>query len=107
MISFLIVVVAVFVVFGILVLLPLFVKYLNRKDKRLKFLLLVPVIILGYSIYTAINPRDSFYEYDFKEVTGINFPKTGKIIYKIADFPDQSGDYGSVSIVKVDKEFYD
>jgi hypothetical protein len=67
---------------------------------------LIPVIIFGYFIYTAIYPLDNFYKQDFKEVTGIEFPENGEIIYKSADYPDQFGDYASVSIVKVDKDFY-
>jgi hypothetical protein len=106
MIDLLIIVILIFVVFGLFVLLPLFIKFLDRKDKRLKFLLLIPVIFLIYSIYSAIYPPDSFYKHDFKTVTGINFPEQGEIIYKTASFTDMSGDYGSVSIIRVDHEFY-
>jgi amino acid transporter len=105
-IAFLIVIFLIFLVFGLFVLLPIFIKFLNRKDKRLKFLLLIPTIYFVYSIYSAIYPPDSFYKQDFKEVTGIDFPERGEIIYKTASFPDHFGDYGSVSVIKVDKEFY-
>jgi hypothetical protein len=76
-------------------------------DKRLKLIALIPVLTIGYFIYTAFFPTDSFYKDDFKEVTGIEFPDNGEIIYKSATYPDQFGDYGSTSIVKVDKEFYE
>ncbi len=58
-------------------------------------------------IYTAFFPTDSFYKEDFKEVTGIDFPENGEIMYKSSTYPDQFGDYRSTSIVKVDKEFYE
>lgn len=89
------------------VLLPLFIKFLNRKDKRLKFLFLIPLGFLVYSIYASVYPPDSFYRQDFKEVTGVDFPESGQIVFKTASFPDQHGDYGSVSIIKVDREFFE
>jgi hypothetical protein len=94
-------------VFGLLVLLPLLIKHLNKRDKRLKLLLLLPLAYLVYSIYTAVYPPDSFYKIDFKEVTGVDFPSDAEIIFKTASYPDQFGDYGSVSIVKVDRKFYE
>ncbi len=105
--NFIFIPVAILVIFGLVVLLPLLIKYLNRRDKRLKLLLVIPVAFLGYSIYTAIYPLDSFYKQDFKEVTGVEFPDNGEIIFKTAGYPDQFGDYGSVSIVKVDRKFYE
>lgn len=76
-------------------------------DKRLRLIALLPILTIGYFIYTAFFPTESFYKEDFKEVTGVDFPENGEIIYKSATYPDQFGDYGSTSIVKVDKEFYD
>lgn len=76
-------------------------------DKRLRLIALLPILTIGYFIYTAFFPAESFYKEDFKEVTGIDFPDNGEIIYKSATYPDQFGDYGSTSIVKVDKEFYE
>ena len=101
------VLIGILFVFGLVVLLPLFIKYLNKRDKRLKLLLLIPVAYLAYSIYTAVYPSDSFYMQDFKEVTGVDFPDNGEITFKTAGFPDQFGDYGSVSIIKVDRKFYE
>ncbi|HEY3387109.1 MAG TPA: hypothetical protein VGK46_11405, partial [Saprospiraceae bacterium] len=76
-------------------------------DKRLKLIALIPLLTFGYFIYTSFFPPDSFYKEDFKEITGIDFPENGEITYKSATYPDQFGDYGSTSIVKVDKEFYE
>lgn len=76
-------------------------------DKRLRLIALLPILTIGYFVYTAFFPTESFYKEDFKEVTGVDFPENGEIIYKSATYPDQFGDYGSTSIVKVDKEFYD
>jgi hypothetical protein len=91
--------------FGIVVLLPLLIRYLDRYDKRLKLFLLIPVIFIGVSVYTAIYPNDEFYQEDFREITGLEFPKDGDIIFKIASYPDQHGDYGSASIIKITKDF--
>ena len=76
-------------------------------DKRLRLIALIPILTLAYFIYTAIYPNNDFYKDDFKEVTGIEFPASGKIIYKTASYPDQFGDYGSASLIKVDKDFYE
>ena len=64
-------------------------------------------MINGYYIYTAFYPTDSFYKEDFKEVTGLYFPENGEIMFKTGTYPDQFGDYGSTSIVRVDNEFYE
>lgn len=75
-------------------------------DKRLRLLALVPVLVVGYFVYTAFYPTGEFYREDFREVTGVEFPPNGVIAYQSATFPDQFGDYTSVSVVKVDKAFY-
>jgi len=91
---------------GLSILILRFIKRRNY-DKRLRLIALIPILTIGYFIYTAFFPTDSFYKEDFKEVTGIDFPESGEIVYKSATYPDQFGDYGSTSIVKVNKEFYE
>jgi hypothetical protein len=82
----------------------LILRFINKRnyDKRLRLIALIPILTIGCIIYTAIFPPE-----DFKEVTGIEFPDNGEIIYKSATYPDQFGDYGSTSIVKVDRQFYE
>jgi uncharacterized protein YutD len=63
---------------------------------------LIPILIVGYIIYDAFYPDESFYKSDYKEVTGIDFPNNGTIKYKTASFPDQFGDYTSSFLVKLD-----
>ena len=104
------IVLAVIIVVGVPIGLSFLILRIIKKrnyDKRLKLIALIPILIIGYFIYTAFFPTDSFYKEDFKEVTGIEFPENGEIMYKSATYPDQFGDYGSTSIVKVDKEFYE
>jgi hypothetical protein len=73
-------------------------------DKRFRILSILPIIIVGYLIYDAIYPNSDFYESDYKEVTEMEFPKTGKITYKTASFPDTFGDYTSSFIVELDNQ---
>jgi hypothetical protein len=75
-------------------------------DRRLRLLALVPLLGVGYFVYTAFYPTEEFYREDFREVTGVAFPANGAIAYQSATFPDQFGDYTSVSMVRVDKAFY-
>ncbi len=75
-------------------------------DRRLRLLALVPVLVVGYFVYTAFYPTEAFYREDFREVTGVAFPADGAITYQSTTFPDHFGDYTSVSVVRVDKAFY-
>jgi hypothetical protein len=78
----------------------------NREfDKKYRLLALIPLIIVGYFIYDAIYPDTEFYKTDFKEVTEMEFPENGEIIYKTASFPDQFGDYTSSFLAEFDKEY--
>jgi len=84
-------------------------RILKKKGVRPKWrvLSLIPIFIVGYLIFEGFYPSESFYEDDFKEVTGIEFPKNAEFEYKTASFPDHFGDYISISLIKVEKEFYD
>jgi hypothetical protein len=74
-------------------------------DKKYRLLALIPSIIVGYFIYDAVYPDNDFYKTDFKEVTEIEFPEKGEIIYKNASFPDQFGDYTSSFLAEFDEEY--
>jgi hypothetical protein len=101
-----------FVVIVFLFGIPISISYLiyhwvKKKDfsKIYKLLALIPLVFVGYIVYDAFYPDDAFYKTDFKEVTDVEFPQNGKIIYKTASFPDQFGDYTSSFLVEFDVEF--
>ena len=90
------------IVFILAVVIPIGISYIIYKwiknkgfNKRFRLLALIPILIVSYSIYTAIYPSAEFYKTDFKEVTNMEFPEDGIIKYKTASFPDQWGDYTS------------
>ena len=72
-------------------------RWIKKKgyDKRLRLLAIIPILTVGYFIYDAVYPSAEFYKTDFKEVTNMEFPESGKIKYKTASFPDHFGDYTS------------
>ena len=58
-------------------------------------------IFIWYHIYLAFFPSDDFYRHDFKKVTGLAFPASGKILNQYASFPDLHGDYDSCALIQV------
>ena len=101
-----------FIVLIFFIAMPIGISYLIYRwikkrefNKWYRLLSLIPIIIVGYFIYDGINPDADFYKEDFKEVTEMEFPKDGKIIYKDASFPDQFGDYTSSFLVEFDKDY--
>ncbi|MDY7395053.1 hypothetical protein UMM65_07355 [Aureibaculum sp. 2210JD6-5] len=80
-------------------------KWIKKKgyDERLRFLALIPILIVGYFIYDATYPSSDFYKTDFKEVTNMEFPESGKIKFKTASFPDHFGDYTSSFLVELEQ----
>ena len=83
--------------------------WLNKISKRRnlnpkwRILFYIPIFVVGYFIYDGIYPSSEFYKIDFKEVTEMKFPESGKIIYKTASFPDLHGDYTSSFLVEFDE----
>ena len=105
---------AIVLLMGLLVGAPIGVSYIiirivEKKgyNRKWKLIALLPLLTVGYFIYTAIYPTEDFYKTDFKEVTGVNFPIEARIQYKSSTFPDPFGDYQSISVVKVSRSFYD
>jgi len=90
---------------GLFFLIYRFIKRRNY-DKRLRIIALTPILIMSYLIYTAVYPSEDFYRQDFQEVTGMELPEQVEFKYKSATYPDHFGDYTSVSIIKVGKDFY-
>src|SRR5690349_14967546 len=66
----------------------------EKLNKKLRLLALVPFLIVGFLIYTALYPLDQFYEEELEEVTGVEFPNDAEILSKWASYPDFHGDYG-------------
>ena len=79
---------------------------LRTENKWLRMISLLPSVALVYILYSAVYPGEDFYKEDFKEITGLEFPHNGKILYKTASFPDQFGDYASTAVVRVSLSFY-
>ena len=103
---FLIFILAIIIILGVPIGLSILIYLIIKKRKlnrKFQLLALIPILTISYIIYDAIYPSDSFYKEDFYEVTKIKFPENGDIIYKTATFPDQFGDYTSISISKIDK----
>ena len=83
-------------------------KFIKRKgfDKRLSIVALTPILFVTYQVYTAIYPGEDFYRNDFQEVSGIELPQAVEFEFKTTSFPDHFGDYTSVSVIRVGKDFY-
>lgn len=76
-------------------------KIINRLYFTLIFLYAV------YSTITAIYPLNGFYKSEFEFNTGLDFPKSGKIIRKDSEYPDLHGNYWAASAFQVSQTDYD
>jgi len=104
--------VLLFLVLILLIGVPIGISYLiynwikkKEVDRKYRILAIIPIIIVCYFIYDAIYPSTDFYKTDFKEVTAMEFPKNGEIIYENASFPDQFGDYTSSFLAEFEKDY--
>ncbi len=100
-----------FIFFAAIIILPIvivrviYIKLKNsRYSKIAKFFVLLVCIYIGYNIYTAIYPNESFYINDYELNTKLKFPKSAKFISKDATYPDIHGEYNSLSLIKITKE---
>jgi hypothetical protein len=99
----------VILVIGVLTAILYFLyKWLVKKgQKKIGILILITILgFLTFSIYTAFYPLDEFYEQQFEIHTGLDFPKTGRIVSKDSNYPDQHGDFWASAIVELDTEEY-
>ena len=82
-------------------------KFIEKKDvdKKFRTIAIIPLLIFGYIIFSAIYPSEEFYEDDFEEVTTLKFPENGIIKHKSASYPDQFGDYTSCFLVEFEKKY--
>jgi hypothetical protein len=80
---------------------------IKKKRPLFKVLALLPLLLLSYFWFSYFFPGDRIYKSDFKEVTGIDFPKHGSIFCPKGDeFADPHGDYTSEFIAKVGATVY-
>jgi len=106
---FLLLILVPILIIGIPILLSFWIYRILRKkgvNQKWRILAFLPIFIVGYFTYVAFYPSSEFYKTDFKEVTGIDLPINSEFEYKTAGYPDQHGDYTSVSIIEVGTEFY-
>ncbi len=68
--------------------------------------LLLVNCLLSYGVYSMIYPPDSFYENEFRNVTGLDFPSSGDVVFGDASVPDLHGDYYSACLIDVDSVDY-
>lgn len=83
-------------------------KWLNQKRNRIinySYLFLL-FVIPAYITYNAFYPVKEFYIEEFKSVTHLDFPNSGKFVYKKASYPDFQGDYFSSSQIKLSQNDY-
>ncbi|MGQ0698035.1 MAG: hypothetical protein ACT4PZ_07305 [Panacagrimonas sp.] len=59
---------------------------------------------IAFAICTAIFPADLFYKNEFVQITGQEFPASGKYIFKEASYPDFHGDYMSCAVIEVSED---
>ena len=64
------------------------------------------VALIGWNIYTGINPDDSFYLTEFQTVTTRQAPSNAEVVAKHATYPDFHGDYCSFSRIRLPRESY-
>lgn len=84
-------------------------KWLAKKRQKKIGVLLITALVgyFTFSVYTAIYPLEEFYKHEFEYNTGIDFPKTGTIVDKDSDYPDQHGDYWASAIIDLDTKEYE
>jgi hypothetical protein len=71
-----------------------------RNKLRLSMFILIIIFSL-FETYTAFHPLNRFYKNEFKSFTGIDFPKSAKIISSDSWYPDFQGDYWAAAVFEV------
>jgi energy-coupling factor transporter transmembrane protein EcfT len=97
------------ILFCIPVGIALLVYKLARKWLRRSIAIAVASIIplfCIYEAYIAIYPGDSFYKGEFELITGMECPRSAKVIEKDASYPDFGGDYISCALIEFSTEDY-
>jgi len=83
-------------------------RFLKQRIPRQLALLLasLPILVVGYFIFTAFYPNDDFYEEEFTRITSLPYPEDAEIVAKGATYPDQFGDYASCAKIEVELATY-
>lgn len=75
-----------------------YIQLRKKGFKKIGLLIFIGIIIWTLSsIYFAFYPTNRFYKKEFESNTKLDFPKTGKVISKGAEYPDLHGDYASAA----------
>lgn len=96
----------------LLLLIPLGTIYLGywipkKYGKKKLGCFISSVLLLGmaYPVYDALYPSDSFYEQEFKEITGKKL-RNAEILRSSASYPDFHGDYCSAALIQLEEKEY-
>ena len=76
--------------------------WLWRRGRWARIGILGASVFLGYSIYSAVHPLDSFYKDGFQDVSGLEFPRSGRIVCSHATYPDFQGDFECWALFEVE-----
>lgn len=61
---------------------------------------------ISFKVYVEIYPLESFYKNEFMKVTGLDFPASGRFLFKEASYASFNGDYESCALIEVSAEDY-
>jgi len=79
---------------------------LKRNAKKIVWLLIAIIaVVIFYVTYISIYPGDSFYNQEFKEVTGLNLPNSANILYKESSFAF-NGESCSAALIELNSKDY-
>jgi hypothetical protein len=101
-----IIIILAIILIVIIGLIYLIFRWLNKVGQTKIGFRLFTLIFFGmtYLVYTVLNPTDGFYQDEFENYTGLQFPESGIILVKDATYPDQHGDYSAHAVFKVDQK---
>jgi hypothetical protein len=87
-----------------------FILYLvikkKSRNKNLRLIALLPIVIVAILAYTALYPNEAFYLEEFERTIGEPLPENVSFTYKTATYPDLHGDYTSIAVINVGNNFY-
>lgn len=96
-----------------LALLPVLVAFLAleiwlwRRGAAGKLICIALLTGLMFGVCTAIHPSESFYKAKFAEVTGHDFPASGRFKFKETSTFDIHGDHTSCAVIEVSEKDYE
>ena len=75
------------------------VRWLWRKGRYGRLLLVAGILGVLWSIYDAIYPPESFYVAELQRLVRLPLPAEARFVHKTATYPDFFGDYSACFIV--------